>query len=59
MSDKTKLTANGIEGNMIYDYLVVPRNRGDYTIPAVSLTYYDTSTNSYKTIKTQPLAGED
>ena len=40
---------------MIYDYLVVPRNRGDYTIPAVSLTYYDTSTNSYKTIKTQPL----
>ena len=55
VSDKTKLTANGIEGNMIYDYLVVPRNRGDYTIPAVSLTYYDTSTNSYKTIKTHPL----
>ena len=55
VSDKTKLTANGIEGNMIYDYLVVPRNRGNYTIPAVSLTYYDTSTNSYKTIKTQPL----
>lgn len=55
VSDKTKLTANGIEGNMIYDYLVVPRNRGDYTVPAVSLTYYDTSTNSYKTIKTQPL----
>lgn len=55
VSDKTKLTANGIEGNIIYDYLVVPRNRGDYTIPAVSLTYYDTSTNSYKTIKTQPL----
>ncbi|WP_293573772.1 BatD family protein [Prevotella sp.] len=55
VSDKTKLTANGIEGNMIYDYLVVPHNRGDYTIPAVSLTYYDTSTNSYKTIKTQPL----
>ena len=58
VSDKTKLTANGIEGNMIYDYLVVPRNRGDYTIPAVSLTYYDTSTNSYKTIKTQPLQGK-
>lgn len=55
VSDKTKLTANGIEGNMIYDYLVVPRNRGDYTIPAVSLTYYDTYTYSYKTIKTQPL----
>lgn len=55
VTDKTKLTANGIEGNMIFDYLVVPRNRGNYTIPSVSLVYYDTSSNSYKTIKTQPL----
>lgn len=56
VTDKTKLTANGIEGNMIFDYLVVPRNRGEYTIPAIPLVYYDTSTESYKTIKTQPLA---
>ncbi len=55
VTDKTKLTANGIEGNMIFDYLVVPRNRGEYTIPAVSLVYYDTTTESYKTIKTQPV----
>lgn len=55
VTDKTKLTANGIEGNMIFDYLVVPRNRGEYVIPAVSLVYYDTSSESYKTIKTQPL----
>lgn len=55
VTDKTKLTANGIEGNMIFDYLVVPRNRGEYTIPAVSLVYYDTASESYKTIKTQPL----
>ena len=39
---------------MIYDFLAVPRNRGNYTIPAVEFTYYDTSTNKYKTIKTQP-----
>ena len=55
ITDKTKLTTNGIEGNMIYDYLAVPRNQGKYTIPAVVLTYFDTSTNSYKTIKTQPI----
>ncbi len=52
ISDKTRLTANGVEGNMIYDFLAVPRNQGDYTIPAVEFTYYNTSTNSYKTIKT-------
>ncbi len=52
VSDKTRLTANGVEGNMIYDFLAVPRNQGDYTVPAVEFTYYDTSTNAYKTIKT-------
>ena len=54
ITDKTKLTPNGVEGNMIYDFLVVPRNQGKYTIPAIEFIYYDTSTNSYKTIKTQP-----
>ena len=53
ITDKTKLTSNGVEGNMVYDFLAVPRNQGKYTIPAVSLTYYDTNTNQYKTIKTQ------
>lgn len=51
--DKTKLTENGVEGNMIYDFLVVPRNQGNYTIPATAFTYYDTSIDAYKTIKTQ------
>lgn len=53
VTDKTKLTSNGLEGNMIYDILAVPRNQGHYAIPPVELTYYDTSLNQYKTIKTQ------
>lgn len=55
VTDKTKLTANGIEGNMLYDYLVVPRNQGSYVIPPVSFVYYDVTSESYKTIKTQPI----
>lgn len=54
ITDKTRLTANGLEGNMIYDFLAVPRNQGQYTIPAIEFTYYDTSSSRYKTIKTQP-----
>lgn len=54
VTDKTRLTTNGVEGNMIYDFLAVPRNQGTYTIPAVEFTYYDTGSNAYKTIKTQP-----
>ena len=53
VTDKTRLTANGVEGNMIYDFLAVPRNQGTYTIPAVEFTYYDTNANAYKTIKSQ------
>lgn len=57
VTDKTRLTANGVEGNMIYDFLAVPRNQGNYTIPAVEFTYYDTSANKYKTLHRFECAG--
>ena len=53
ITDKTKLTSNGIEGSMIYDILVVPRHQGKYEIPPVEFTYFDTSANAYKTIKSE------
>lgn len=56
VTDKTRLTTNGIEGNMIYDYLAVPRNQGKYTIPSINFIYYDTSSNTYKTLHTSPIA---
>lgn len=56
VTDKTRLTSNGIEGSMVYDFLVVPRNQGKYTLPAISFVYYDTDANAYRTIKTQPIA---
>ena len=53
VTDKSKLTTSGVEGSMIYDYLAVPRHQGKYEIPPVEFTYYDTGSNSYKTIKTE------
>lgn len=58
VTDKTKLTANGVEGNMIYDFLAVPRNEGKFTIPAVVFVYYDTQLNQYRTLRTQPFTVE-
>ena len=58
ITDKTKLTSNGIEGSMIYDILVVPRHQGHYEIPPVEFTYFDTSENAYKTIKSEPFTLE-
>jgi len=56
ITDKTHLTTNGVEGNMVYDILAVPRKEGTYTINQVKFVYYDTTSNSYKTIQTQPLS---
>ena len=53
VTDKTKLTNNGIEGSMVYDVLIVPRHQGKYEIPPVELTYFDTSANAYKTVKSE------
>lgn len=55
VTDKTKLSVEGISGSMIYDILIVPRNKGKYTIPSIEYVYYDLSTQAYKTLKTQPI----
>ena len=53
ITDKSKLTSNGIEGSMVYDLLIVPRHQGKYEIPPVELTYFDTAENAYKTVKSE------
>ena len=53
VTDKTKLTSNGIEGSMVYDILIVPRHQGNYEIPPIELTYFDTTAKAYKTIQTE------
>ena len=38
ITDKTKISINGVEGNIIYDYLIVPRHQGKFEIPPVTMT---------------------
>ena len=54
ITDKTRLTTNGVEGSMVYDFLAVPRHQGDFDIPAIEFSYYDTTSKQYKTSRTQP-----
>lgn len=55
MTNNTKLSTTSMNGSLVIDYPAVPKNKGEYTIPPVSLTYFDTKTHSYKTITTQPI----
>ena len=40
-------------GNKVYEYLVIPRHSGQYTIPALEFQYFDPKSGTYKTTKTQ------
>ena len=53
ITDKTRLTVNGVEGSMIYDILAVPRHQGKYEIPPIEFTYFNTSTRQYETVRTE------
>ena len=50
ITDKTKLTAAGLEGSMIYDILAVPRHPGKYEIPPVKFVFFNPSTKQYETV---------
>ena len=45
-------TTSGVSGTKSIEYLAIPRNAGDYTIPAVQFSYFDIDENTYKTLST-------
>lgn len=50
--NKTTSTATGSKGSITYDYVVVPRHGGNYTIPPVEFCYFDPEVSTYNTIRT-------
>ncbi|MCD7849508.1 MAG: BatD family protein [Parabacteroides sp.] len=49
-----KTTAVGSSGTKTIEYMAIPRYAGDFEIPAISFSYFDTKTDSYKTIISEP-----
>ncbi|MBR6187565.1 MAG: protein BatD [Prevotella sp.] len=52
-TDKTRLTTQGIDGSIIYEYLAVPRHQGQFDIPPVEFIYYDTQQKRYVTLTSE------
>lgn len=46
-------TAEGVNGNISFEYLFLPRFAGDYTIPPVEFVYFDPSAGRYVTKSSQ------
>jgi len=53
ITDKTKLTTNGLEGSMIYDILAVPRHPGKFEIPPIEFVFFNTATQKYETVRSE------
>ena len=49
----SQLTTSGLSGNQVIEYLAIPRNAGTYKIPAVTFSYFDVKSKSYKTLRTE------
>jgi len=47
-----KNTSGGVSGTKTIEYLVIPRYAGTFEIPAVTLSYFDLASKSYKTLST-------
>ena len=45
-----------MKGDKVFIYPFTVTNPGEYTIPAINFLYFNISTQSYKTISTQPLS---
>ena len=51
-NNKTQNTATGAKGNITYDYVVVPRHGGKFSIPPVEFCYFDPEQEKYNTLRT-------
>lgn len=52
VTNNFKTTSGGVSGSKSIEYLAIPRAGGDYTIPAITFSYYDTAEKTYKTLST-------
>ena len=48
-NENLKSTNSGLQGSKTFEYLVIPRYAGDYTIPAVTFSSFNPATGTYKT----------
>ena len=52
ISTDLKNTDAGVSGTRTVEYTIIPRRAGEFTIPSVEFSYFDFSTNRYKTLAT-------
>ena len=55
MREEVEPTADGVRGSRVYEYVIVPREPGRMTIPAVELAYFDVDRGAYAAASSDPI----
>lgn len=50
ISDNIQTNRNGMSGSRTFEYVLIPRFPGDFTIPPIKFKYYDINAKAYKTL---------
>jgi hypothetical protein len=51
IKNNIRLNTNGVSGTRTFEYLIIPRNPGDFTIQPVTISFFDTNKNKYEILQ--------
>jgi len=51
VSSDLRTSASGTSGSRIFEYVLIPRYHGEFTIPSVKYSYFDPATEEYKMLE--------
>jgi BatD DUF11 like domain len=54
VTDTVTENEGGVKGSRIYNYLLIPRHQGDYTIDPLKFSYFNPVKNRYVTLTSKP-----
>lgn len=52
INDNLRSNVSGTSGSRTFEYVLIPRHHGEYTIPSITISYFDPSQGVYKTLTT-------
>lgn len=55
VNERIKASSNGFSGIKTFEYLLIPKQEGQFTIDAFNFSYFDPEVEQYKTITSAPL----
>ncbi|MCG8581504.1 MAG: BatD family protein [Bacteroidales bacterium] len=56
ISNSISNTASGMKGSKTYEYLMIPRHAGEFTIPSIKFAYFNPKSGKYQTSESGPIS---